>query len=272
MPAWRKKFQVRVNLPNGDMMGHIGEMDATVVACEAANKVVKVSRPPVVKLQEPTSSGNFSDEDETQAKTNDSLSSHEDISKQDTLIQQDQIMVVPHMNSEISGSISSVEQAIQVFLEESKDQVLCVVSPSAKVQPPMPGIYHIKSRDEISELQYQDFSIHVPLIKVDKKQSDEAPPTPVIDDSDDIGDEGPVDSSMSSVADVLLPMFVKEFCEQKPLVLFEQQFEDFIKLIENKIALCGAFGNSGGTGVKEEASFSAFFDVDVFARGVILNE
>ncbi|ONK58500.1 uncharacterized protein A4U43_C09F13690 [Asparagus officinalis] len=62
--------------------------------------------------REPTSSGNSSDEDETQAKTNDSLSSHENISKQDTPIQQDQIMVIPQMNSKASGSNSSVEQAI----------------------------------------------------------------------------------------------------------------------------------------------------------------
>ncbi|ONK63302.1 uncharacterized protein A4U43_C07F13570 [Asparagus officinalis] len=163
--------------------------------------------------REPASSGNSSDEDETQPKTNDSLSSHEDISKQDTPIQQDQIMVVPQMNSKASESINSVEQTIQVFLEESKDQALCVISPSSKGETPMHRIYHIKNRDEISELQRQAYSIHVPLMMVDEKQSDEAPLTPVIDVSDDIGDEGPVDPSMSSVADVLLLIFVKEFCE-----------------------------------------------------------
>ncbi|ONK63644.1 uncharacterized protein A4U43_C07F17400 [Asparagus officinalis] len=163
--------------------------------------------------REPASSGNSSDEDETRPRTNDNLSSHEDISKQNTSIQQDQIIVVPQMNSEASGSFSSVEQAIQVFFEECKDQVLCNVSSSAKVQPFMPGIYHIKSKDEILELQCQDCSILVPLRKVDKKQFDEAPPTPIIDDNDDISDEGPVDPTVSSVADALLPIFVKELCE-----------------------------------------------------------
>ncbi|ONK80384.1 uncharacterized protein A4U43_C01F17080 [Asparagus officinalis] len=125
----------------------------------------------------------------------------------------DQIIVVPQMNRGASGSFSSVEQAIQVFFEECKDQVLCIVSSSAKVQPFMPGIYHIKSKDEILELQCQDCSILVPLRKDDKKQSDEASPTPIIDDNDDISDEGPVDPSVSSVVDALLPIFVKEFCE-----------------------------------------------------------
>ncbi|ONK70026.1 uncharacterized protein A4U43_C05F29470 [Asparagus officinalis] len=101
--------------------------------------------------REPASSGNSSDEDETQPRTNDNLSNHEDISKQNTSIQQDQI-IVPQMSSGASGSFSSVEQAIQVFFEECKDQVLCNVSSSAKVQPFMPGIYHIKSKDEILEL------------------------------------------------------------------------------------------------------------------------
>ncbi|WZZ62840.1 hypothetical protein YC2023_062947 [Brassica napus] len=33
--------QVRVNLPNGDMVGHTGDLDATVVACEAADVAVR---------------------------------------------------------------------------------------------------------------------------------------------------------------------------------------------------------------------------------------
>ncbi|ONK68320.1 uncharacterized protein A4U43_C05F10140 [Asparagus officinalis] len=70
--------------------------------------------------REPASSSNSSDEDETRPKTNDNLSSHEDISKQNTSIQQDQIIIVPQMNSKASGSFSSVEQAIQVFLKNAK--------------------------------------------------------------------------------------------------------------------------------------------------------
>ncbi|KAG8078296.1 hypothetical protein GUJ93_ZPchr0007g3718 [Zizania palustris] len=34
--------QVRVNLPNGDMVGHTGDIDATVVACKAADEAVKI--------------------------------------------------------------------------------------------------------------------------------------------------------------------------------------------------------------------------------------
>lgn len=34
--------QVRVNLPNGDMVGHTGDIEATVVACKAADAAVKV--------------------------------------------------------------------------------------------------------------------------------------------------------------------------------------------------------------------------------------
>lgn len=34
--------QVRVNLPNGDMVGHTGDIEATVVACKAADDAVKV--------------------------------------------------------------------------------------------------------------------------------------------------------------------------------------------------------------------------------------
>ncbi|EFJ26058.1 hypothetical protein SELMODRAFT_98756 [Selaginella moellendorffii] len=38
-----KKFdQIRVNLPNGDMVGHTGDLKATIVACEAADKAVKL--------------------------------------------------------------------------------------------------------------------------------------------------------------------------------------------------------------------------------------
>jgi bisphosphoglycerate-independent phosphoglycerate mutase (AlkP superfamily) len=33
---------VRVNLPNGDMVGHTGDIEATVVACKAADEAVKV--------------------------------------------------------------------------------------------------------------------------------------------------------------------------------------------------------------------------------------
>ncbi|XP_047328100.1 2,3-bisphosphoglycerate-independent phosphoglycerate mutase-like [Impatiens glandulifera] len=38
----RKFHQVRVNLPNGDMVGHTGDIDATVVACKAADEAVKI--------------------------------------------------------------------------------------------------------------------------------------------------------------------------------------------------------------------------------------
>ncbi|PUZ77499.1 hypothetical protein GQ55_1G376500 [Panicum hallii var. hallii] len=34
--------QVRVNLPNGDMVGHTGDIKATVVACKAADEAVKI--------------------------------------------------------------------------------------------------------------------------------------------------------------------------------------------------------------------------------------
>ncbi|KAK9073389.1 hypothetical protein SSX86_007713 [Deinandra increscens subsp. villosa] len=36
--------QVRVNIPNGDMVGHTGDVEATVVACKAADEVVKCSQ------------------------------------------------------------------------------------------------------------------------------------------------------------------------------------------------------------------------------------
>ena len=35
---------MRVNLPNGDMVGHTGDIEATVVACKAADEAVKVRR------------------------------------------------------------------------------------------------------------------------------------------------------------------------------------------------------------------------------------
>lgn len=38
----RKFHQVRVNLPNGDMVGHTGDIEATVVACKAADDAVKM--------------------------------------------------------------------------------------------------------------------------------------------------------------------------------------------------------------------------------------
>ena len=34
--------QVRVNIPNGDMVGHTGDIEATVVACKAADETVKM--------------------------------------------------------------------------------------------------------------------------------------------------------------------------------------------------------------------------------------
>lgn len=37
----RKFHQVRVNLPNGDMVGHTGDIEATIVACKAADEAVK---------------------------------------------------------------------------------------------------------------------------------------------------------------------------------------------------------------------------------------
>ncbi|XP_057796707.1 2,3-bisphosphoglycerate-independent phosphoglycerate mutase [Salvia miltiorrhiza] len=38
----RKWDQVRVNLPNSDMVGHTGDIDATIVACKAADQAVKM--------------------------------------------------------------------------------------------------------------------------------------------------------------------------------------------------------------------------------------
>ncbi|KAK1286163.1 hypothetical protein QJS10_CPB20g00025 [Acorus calamus] len=37
-----KFHQVRVNLPNGDMVGHTGDIEATIVACKAADEAVKM--------------------------------------------------------------------------------------------------------------------------------------------------------------------------------------------------------------------------------------
>ena len=34
--------QVRVNFPNGDMVGHTGKLEATIAACTATDKAVKV--------------------------------------------------------------------------------------------------------------------------------------------------------------------------------------------------------------------------------------
>lgn len=31
-----------MNIPNGDMVGHTGDVEATVVACKAADEAVKV--------------------------------------------------------------------------------------------------------------------------------------------------------------------------------------------------------------------------------------
>ncbi|KAL9667504.1 hypothetical protein QQ045_001865 [Rhodiola kirilowii] len=33
---------VRVNIPNGDMVGHAGDIEATVVDCKAANEAIKM--------------------------------------------------------------------------------------------------------------------------------------------------------------------------------------------------------------------------------------
>ncbi|XP_061375478.1 2,3-bisphosphoglycerate-independent phosphoglycerate mutase-like [Gastrolobium bilobum] len=38
----RKFDQVRVNIPNGDMVGHTGDIEATIVACKAADDAVKM--------------------------------------------------------------------------------------------------------------------------------------------------------------------------------------------------------------------------------------
>ncbi|KAL6660087.1 hypothetical protein ACP70R_002209 [Stipagrostis hirtigluma subsp. patula] len=38
----RKYDQVRVNIPNGDMVGHTGDIEATIVGCKAADEAVKI--------------------------------------------------------------------------------------------------------------------------------------------------------------------------------------------------------------------------------------
>ncbi|KAI3768313.1 hypothetical protein L2E82_18886 [Cichorium intybus] len=38
----RRFHQVRLNIPNGDMVGHTGDVEATVVACKAADEAVKM--------------------------------------------------------------------------------------------------------------------------------------------------------------------------------------------------------------------------------------
>jgi len=35
-------LQVRVNLPNGDMVGHTGDLDATIVGCSVVDKAIQV--------------------------------------------------------------------------------------------------------------------------------------------------------------------------------------------------------------------------------------
>ncbi|KAF8716830.1 hypothetical protein HU200_025927 [Digitaria exilis] len=42
MKALEIAEKVRVNLPNGDMVGHTGDIEATVVACKAADEAVKI--------------------------------------------------------------------------------------------------------------------------------------------------------------------------------------------------------------------------------------
>lgn len=34
--------QVRVNIPNGDMVGHTGDTEATIIGCKAADEAVKI--------------------------------------------------------------------------------------------------------------------------------------------------------------------------------------------------------------------------------------
>lgn len=38
-------LQVRVNIANGDMVGHTGDLEATIVGCTAADKAIKVAPP-----------------------------------------------------------------------------------------------------------------------------------------------------------------------------------------------------------------------------------
>lgn len=35
--------QVRVNIANGDMVGHTGNLEATIVGCSATDKAIKVT-------------------------------------------------------------------------------------------------------------------------------------------------------------------------------------------------------------------------------------
>ncbi|CAN6468487.1 unnamed protein product [Victoria cruziana] len=42
--------QIRVNLPNGDMVGHTGDIEATVVACKAADDAIKMMLEAVEKV------------------------------------------------------------------------------------------------------------------------------------------------------------------------------------------------------------------------------
>lgn len=37
--------QVRVNIANGDMVGHTGNLDATIVGCTTTDKAIKVTPP-----------------------------------------------------------------------------------------------------------------------------------------------------------------------------------------------------------------------------------
>lgn len=45
-----KYDQVRVNIPNGDMVGHTGDLKATIAGCEAADKAVKIILDAVEKV------------------------------------------------------------------------------------------------------------------------------------------------------------------------------------------------------------------------------
>ncbi|GAB4829477.1 2,3-bisphosphoglycerate-independent phosphoglycerate mutase [Ancistrocladus abbreviatus] len=45
-----KFHQVRVNLPNGDMVGHTGDIEATIVSCKAADEAVKMMLDAVEKV------------------------------------------------------------------------------------------------------------------------------------------------------------------------------------------------------------------------------
>ena len=42
--GYQWKLQVRVNLPNGDMIGHTGDLDATIIGCTAVDDAVKVKK------------------------------------------------------------------------------------------------------------------------------------------------------------------------------------------------------------------------------------